>query len=84
MGRLSGFSEVYLFGSILQGAQPNDIDMLLVYHEYNDRGSMEDEKGQIVDWLASHTGIDCHFVTLSQNELRDTKFLNYVDHVKIK
>ena len=84
MGRLGVFSEVYLFGSILHRARPNDIDMLLVYRQYHDGDSMASEKRKVVDWLTSHTGIECHVVTLSEIELRQTKFLNYVDHVVIK
>ena len=83
MEAIGSFSEVYLFGSSLHKTNPNDIDLLLVYEgEVSCR--IEDKKEIIFDLLVSATGTECHFVTLSRNEMSQTAFLNYVIHEKIK
>ena len=77
------FNEVYLFGSSLHETNPNDIDLLLVY-EGDVSHIIEEKKGNIFELLVSNTGIECHFVTLSRTEMRQTEFLNYVINKKIK
>ena len=80
---ISFFSEVYLFGSSLCRTNPNDIDLLIIYEEGAD-SHIEKKKGNIFDLLMSAMGIECHFVTLSRNEIDQTKFLNHVVHKKLK
>ena len=77
------FSEVYLFGSSLLVTNPADIDLLLVYEGVAER-HIEDKKSEIVDLMISSTGIECHFVTLSRNEIEQSHFLGYVVHKKVK
>ena len=77
------FSEVYLFGSSLYKTNPNDIDLLLVY-ERDERQQVAGKKDNIFNLLMLATGIECHFVTLSKNEMIQTGFLNQVKHERIK
>ncbi len=75
--------EVYLFGSALLTDNPDDIDLLLVYEGVAEQ-CIEDKKGEIVDLVVSIIGIECHFVTLSRNEIQQSHFLNYITYKKIK
>ena len=83
MEAIGFFSDVYLFGSSLYKTNPNDIDLLVVY-EGDASFSIEKQKEKIFDLLVSETGIECHFVTLSRDEMDQTRFLNYVTYKKIK
>lgn len=82
MGIFDSFSEVYIFGSVLLTNTPNDVDILLVYEREINRIGLE--KGKISDFFAFTIGIDGHLVTLSKNEMEQTKFLDYVAYERIK
>ena len=78
------FKQVFLFGSSLRTATPNDIDILLIYETPNlDRVNIKKKKteeilGQIFPDLP------LHFTVLSEEELEQSDFLSRVPHRAIK
>lgn len=80
---MSPFYEVYLFGSALNSGSPTDVDLLLVY-EGEATLRISEAKAKLNDGLESRIGLTGHFVTLSRNEMAQTRFLCYVDYVRIK
>ena len=80
---MSPFYEVYLFGSALNCDCPNDVDLLLVY-EGESTFEISKTKTQLTERVYSKFGLTCHFVTLSNIELDQTRFLCYVDYVRIQ
>ena len=83
MEAIDSFSEAYLFGSSLHETNPDDIDLLLVYEGHADR-HIEEKKDTIFKLLMVAVGIECHFVTLSKNEVDQAGFLNHVVYERIK
>jgi len=79
------FSEVYLFGSSLNNSQySNDIDLLLVYKSYSQQ--IESERKIITSILENLFEKDIDITILSEEELKETKFLErlYSPYKKIK
>ena len=77
------FQEVYLFGSAVTASNPNDLDLLLVYDSV-ESSEVESAKDAMFNCFAAATGLKCHFVTLSKNELAQTNFLNLITCKRVK
>ena len=78
------FNRVYIFGSCLVTAQPNDIDILLVY-EGADLNEVDAQKAHTDKLLTRKlVGYSLDFTTLSTSELKQTRFLSKVSHLKVK
>ena len=82
---LGGFERVYLFGSALQSATYDDIDLLLVYENGKDLNVVSAEVRKVLQELSSdfdQTRIDA--IVFSQEELGDTDFLKKIgDYVEV-
>ncbi|MFW2605871.1 DUF6932 family protein [Aliarcobacter butzleri] len=79
------FDQVYIFGSTIKGKKcPNDIDILLVYRKYTKK--IKDEKQVISLSLMKKFKIDIDILLLSEEELKETKFLEKLNrnYMKIK
>lgn len=77
------FTQVYIFGSSLNKLFPNDIDLLLIYKDFNDKILFE--KNKISDFLENILKIPIDITMLSESELKETKFLkNTYRYKKIK
>lgn len=74
------FSKVYIFGSILKLDNVNDIDLLLIYKSYSDRVNVE--INIISSYLEDLIKIPIDLTVLSENELKETKFLEKLDIYK--
>lgn len=71
------FTEVYLFGSVIQNKEfPNDIDLLLVYDKYS--SEIQSEKDYIYSFLKKILNLHVDLVVLSENELLETKILQKI------
>ncbi len=78
------FSEAYLFGSGLRVDSPNDIDLLLVY-EPSQLNRVESEKRRLMErFLERSPDLYIHTTTLSEREKDATKFLELIQHIKLK
>lgn len=79
------FDAIYLFGSSLYSTQPNDIDILLIYEDGKRVEDVCSARIKLIDTLsAAFCGMDVHCVTLSEAELKKTRFLDKVKSEKIK
>lgn len=71
------FTQVYLFGSVVQNKEfPNDIDLLLVYGKYSDE--IQSEKDYICSILEKKLYLSVDLTILSDEELLETKFLEKI------
>ena len=68
------FTQVYIFGSSLSKSYPNDIDLLLIYKDFNDKILFE--KNKISNFLENILKIHIDITILSEKELKETRFLN--------
>lgn len=68
------FTQVYIFGSSLNKPYPNDIDLLLIYKDFNDKILFE--KNKISNFLENILKIHIDITILSERELEETRFLN--------
>ena len=69
-------STAYLFGSFLNSASPNDIDVLLVYDpEVCEPALAYELHKDFVDRLQTAVGIDVHVTLLTKDEERDCHFV---------
>lgn len=55
---LSPFNAAYIFGSFLVSAQPNDIDIMLVYQDYTPE--VETAIDTIPIYIKNNTGLNAH------------------------
>ena len=70
------FHSVYLFGSSLYDGNPEDVDILAVYHDGEDMVSVVAERHSLLDVLVCRfEGMIVDLVTLSDEELRMSGFL---------
>lgn len=77
------FSNVYLFGSILNNsAIPNDIDILLIYSEYCYK--TEHDAIIISSVLEKEFGLSVDLTILSINEEKETRFINRLNSLYLK
>ena len=76
---LCKFSQVYLFGSIIDNCSPNDIDILLIYEDYT--LDLIYKKNRLKDILESELEYDLDIVMLS---LKEEKELNFLDNLLLK
>ena len=81
--KMGVFHEVYLFGSAVTASNPKDLDLLLVYDNVASC-EIESTKDELYNFFTAATGLECHFVTLSRNELAQTNFLNLINYKRIK
>ena len=73
------FEHVYLFGSILkEDSYPHDIDLLLIYPEYNSNIIGDIKLLSFV--LEREIALQLDLTVLSREELVDTQFLNRINH----
>ena len=71
------FSEVYLFGSILDDSKiPNDIDILLIYEKYSE--NILNKIKQISYLIEKDCGLPVDLTVLSVEEEKEVKFLNRI------
>ena len=77
------FEHIFLFGSCLWSDVPNDIDILLVYDHAN-LMHVNLEVQKVVETL-THQFPDCEvdFTILSVCELKQTGFLERIDHKEV-
>ena len=73
---LRPFKAAYVFGSFIVSAQPNDIDILLVYQDYTPEVKAAIDIISI--FVKNITGHYADFTVLSSKELFETDFLNWL------
>ncbi len=77
------YENIYLFGSVFHGnTEPNDIDILLIYSEYSD--NLIDNLHYIKSIFNNIYGLPIDFTILSNEEQKDTKFLEKLNFKYIK
>jgi predicted nucleotidyltransferase len=73
----NSFTEVYLFGSVIQSnKEPNDVDLLLVYEKYSDE--ILDAKNMIESFLKNLLVLNIDATILSEQELEQTGFIEKI------
>lgn len=76
------FDEVYLFGSsIIEGKQPNDVDVLLVYSR-RDSSEVANSTKHVLNSLENECEIPFDLTIMSQSELHSTRFLHAIKTYK--
>ena len=84
-GTFDFFDEVYLFGSSLEKDDPEDIDLIMVYGRGQDVSEVAAARQKVVDALClKWEGKLIDVTTLSEAELRRTRFLDRIQHKRIK
>ncbi len=80
-----GFTGVYVIGSVLQDAAPNDIDLVLIYDNETTLAKINSARSRVVDTLLRRFKglITIHLTVLSDEELSETQFLKQVRHHRI-
>ena len=80
---LLNVERIYVFGSVLNIYKtPNDIDILLIYSEYN--SAMQCEIEQFVKRLESEIDLPIDLTILSHEEEREVSFLNRIKSLQLK
>ena len=80
---LSSIEGIYVFGSLLSfNKTPNDIDILIVYSEYNNKIRYEIEK--FVEQLEIEIELPVDLTILSYEEEREVGFLNRIKSLRLK
>lgn len=80
-----GFTEVYVIGSVLQDAQPSDIDLVLIYDSEMTLATINSARSKVVDTLLRRFEglVTIHLTVLSEEELAETELLGQVRHHRI-
>lgn len=65
--------EVYLFGSFLTKNYPNDIDVLIVYNDFN--YGVIDQLDKLMGYIESVSNYPADVTALTVSEMKETKFL---------
>ena len=81
MNLFHAFDQIYLFGSALTtGNKPNDIDLLLVYKEYNE--DLVKDMLFACSYFEEKNQITIDLTALSVNEMLETAFIEKISKYK--
>ncbi|MGQ8813478.1 DUF6932 family protein [Bacillus anthracis] len=75
---------VYLFGSVLHSPNPNDVDLLIQYNKSIIPKDILKLKNALKRYYKMYHNIDLHISLLTDDELRETKFLGRIRYIEIK
>lgn len=71
------FDQVYIFGSIIMGyGEPEDIDLLLIYKEYNEK--IVEDVAYICSYFEKKSRMAVDLTALSMSEMLDTAFIDKI------
>lgn len=75
--------EIYLFGSFLKKNNPNDIDMLVIYDDF-DCGVVINQIDKLVELIESVSDCPVDMTALTRAEMKEIAFLNRLNKNYIK
>lgn len=82
--RIPDHSKVFVFGSILAAAKPNDLDLLILYDE--EKCSAKDiynSHSELFQLLERSLGLPVHVTALTLKEESEVKFLSKVNAIRL-